>query len=159
MVAVAREAIYEALLAQIETAGTSFKTYTRRWKSAWDDPQQRVPSLPMMVQWEQTELVIYTNRGIGGVKTWDVRLEVYAKIPDGMTMGVPDKSTPGAAVLNPLIDAIEDALAPEGPDGVQTLGGLVKDCRIEGTIVKVLGDEDPSGLCGALIPVRILVNP
>lgn len=155
---VSREVVYEALLAQLKTAGVVFKTYTRRWKSTWDDPAQRVAELPMICQWEQNENVQWTNRGVGSVKTWSPMLEVYAKIPDGSTPGVKDDKTPGSKVLNPLIDAIEAALAPDH-DGVQTLGGVVIDCRIEGTIVKVLGDEDPSGQCGALIPVTILVNP
>lgn len=157
---VSRETIYLALLAKIEAgAGTLIRTYTRRWKSVWDDPGQRVAVLPMLVQWEQFETYSWTNRGIGSIKVWDVTLEVYAKIPDGRTLGVKDDTTSGSAVLNPLIDAIDDALAGEGQEGTQTLGGLVKDVRIEGTITKVFGDEDPTGQCGALIPVRILVNP
>lgn len=154
-----RETIYGALLTQLRTAGVTFKTYSRRWRSAWDDPQSILSDLPMLLQWEQIENVVWTNRGIGMARTWEVKLEVYGKIPVGLgDIGAPDKTTPGASVLNPLLDAIEEALAPTGPNGVQTLGGLVLDCRIEGTIIKVLGDEDPSGLCGAIVPVRILVQ-
>jgi len=156
---VARETVYLALLAQLQTAGSTFKTYTRRWKSAWDDPAQQVAAVPMLIQQEQTENVTWTNRGIGAVRIWDVRLEIYGKIPPNPVgaPGVPDSDTPGSTVLNPLIDAVEAALAPGDKDGYQTLGGLVIDCRVEGTIIKVLGDEDPSGLCGAIIPLRIVV--
>lgn len=84
---------------------------------------------------------------------------IYGKIPDGETPGVPNPgSNPGSSVLNPMLDAIEAALAPTGPSGYQTLGGLIIDCRIEGEIIKVLGDEDPSGVCGAVIPIMILVQ-
>jgi len=152
-----RETIYAALLTQLQTAGTIFQTYTRRWKSVWDDPGSQVAALPMLIQQDQNERIRWDNRGIGGVSTWSVKLEVYAKIPDGTTPGVPDGTTPGSAVLNPLIDALFEALAPSGPDGLQTLGDLVIDCRIEGEIIRVLGDEDPSGLCGAIVPVIIQV--
>lgn len=156
----AREDVFDALLAQLETAGTTFKTYTRRWKSAWDDPAQMVPLLPMLVQSDNREVQTWTNRGIGSPNIWTISLQLYAKIPVQSlpgAPGVPDKTTPGSKVLNPLLDAVFTALAPIGPDGLQTLGDLVLDCRIEGTITKVLGDEDPSGLCGALVPVNILV--
>ncbi len=155
----ARETIYEALLSQLKTAGTTFKTYSRRWRSAWDDPAGQISASPMLIQWEASETVIWSNnRGIGSVRTLSLTLEVYAKIPDGMTPGVPTTLVGGSATLNPLLDAIETALAPDIETGLQTLGGLVTDCRIDGTITKVLGDEDPSGLCGALIPVSILMT-
>lgn len=153
-----REDIYAALLTQLETAGTTFQTYTRRWKSTWDDPAARLALLPMLVQWEQMENVIWGNRGIGPLRTLEITLELYAKIPDVFgTPGVPDKTTSGSSVLNPLIDAVEAALQPPAGDELQTLGGLVFDCRLEGAVIKVMGDEDPSGLCGALVPVRILI--
>lgn len=157
-----REAIYEALFARLQDAGTSFKTYTRRWKSIWDDPQERVPLLPMLVQWDANETVIWTNRGIGRILTLTTTIEVYAKIPPSLTgpAGVPDKTTPGSQVLNPLLDAIDTALEPDDwQTGMLTLGGLVIDCRVEGTVAKALGDADPSGLCGALVPVQIEVVP
>lgn len=156
---VARETIYEALLTQLKTAGSTFKTYSRRWLSTMDDPNERLALLPLLVPWEGTEDVQWTNRGIGSVMTFTITVEIYAKIPDGMmTPGVKDAATSGSEVLNPLLDAVEAALAPTGHDGRQTLGGLVTDCRVEGTITKVLGDADPSGLCGALVPVKILVT-
>ena len=153
-----REEIYEALLAQLRTAGDTFKTYSRRWKSAWDDPAGQIAATPMLIQWEQMEQVSWTNRGVGNIMTLSMTLELYAKIPDGMTPGVPTTLQGGSATLNPLLDAITTALAPDPETGRQSLGDVVTDCRIDGTITKVLGDEDPSGLCGALIPVSILVT-
>lgn len=156
-----REAVMTALFTQLKTAGTVFQTYSRRWLSWIDDPMQKSPSLPLLVQWESPIAEDYNwgNRGIGPTRTWDIRLLAYGKIPVGDTPGTPDGTTPGAAVLNPLIDAIETALSPPSDsDGVLTLGGLVLDCRIEGQIVKATGDADPSGICGAIIPVRILVQ-
>lgn len=159
--AVTREQVYAALFTQLKNAGPVFKTYSRRWKSAWDDPEGDVTHLPLLVPFEGLEMVTYGNRGIGPVRTWGCRVEVYGKIPAEIVgpAAVPDGRTPGASVLNPLIDAVQDAL-DVGRDlqtGLQSLGDLVIDVRIEGEIIKALGDEDPSGLCGALIPVKILV--
>lgn len=155
-----REEVMDALLVQLQTAGDVFKTYTRRWVPWIDDPQARCPDLPLLVSWESPVAENYerSGRGLPPTRYWDVRVLLYAKIPEGMTLGVPDSTTPGATVINPLIDAVESALDPGDKDGLQTLGGLVVDCRIEGTIVKALGDADPSGICGAIVPVRILVQ-
>ena len=156
---VTREQVYAALFTQLKTAGTVFKTYSRTWRSVWDDPQQRVADLPMLIPYEGLEDIMWHNRGIGSIQVWSVKIELYGKIPDGFTSGVPDKKTAGATVLNPLVDAVAAALAPPAYENYQTLGGVVIDCRIEGTILKVLGDEDPSGQCGAIVPVKLLVNP
>lgn len=155
-----REAVMAALHAQLKTAGTVFATYTRRWLSWQDDPQATPPPLPLLVQYEMNEDTQYKNsRGLPPTRVWEVRALVYGRIPQSETPGVPDKTTAGASVLNPLIDAIETALLPDIlADGRQTLGGLVQDCRIEGVTTKVLGDADPSGICGAIIPIRILVQ-
>lgn len=159
---VSRETVYTALFTQLKTA-VGFKTYSRRWRAVYDDLEGRLPLLPMMILYEQHEDQQWPQqRGIGPIRTWGVTLEIYAKIPDNLTgpTASADSRTPGASVLNPLIDAIDAALQPqlgEARDGYQSLGGIVTDCRIEGTIIKVLGDEDPNGQCGALIPIRILV--
>lgn len=144
----------------------TFRTVTRRWQNWQDDPSAVRMPMPALVQYEVSESTVSSGRGMLPVRTWEVHLFCYALIPDaqgGMVPGVANKTTPGASVVNALIDAIEESLAP--PDipridenwGTQTLGGLVIDCWIEGTTVKVLGDGDPSGLCAAIIPVKILV--
>lgn len=166
-----REQVMEALLAKWprqRTGVVGFRTITRRWVSWMDDPGQVRPLLPLLVQYEMTENTDYKgSRGIPPTRVWDVRLLIYGVIPDNPTSGpkgVPDSTTPGASVLNPLIDAVETALAPpaspeysQDADGCQTLGGIVYDCRVEGTTTKALGDHEPSGICGAIIPIRILV--
>mgnify|MGYP000036956479 CR=1 FL=1 len=158
-----REAIYEALFAQLQTAGSTFRFYTRRWRSTYDDENERLKLLPMLVQWEQNENIVWTNRGAGRILTLSTMLEVYAKIPPSLTGPpgqAPDTTTPGSSVLNPLLDAIDTALEPDDQQtGLCTLGGLVIDCRVQGNIVKVLGDADPSGLCGALVPIEIEIVP
>lgn len=143
-----------------------FRTVTRRWQNWQDDPSAVRMPMPALVQWEVSESITKSGRGIPSVRTWEVHLLCYAMIPDaqgGVVPGTPNKTTGGASIINPIIDAIETALAPpaiplvDDTWGTQTLGGLVEDCWIEGTTVKVLGDGDPSGLCAAIIPIKILV--
>ncbi len=160
---VTREDIFQALYALVPNTDT-FPTKSRRWQN-WQNslPSQTadIPRLPFLCQYEAfTETVEYRGaRALPPIRTWTVRWLVYAKIPDGQTAGVPDTKTSGSEVLNPLLDAIETALTPDPlAEGVQTLGGLVIDCRIEGEIVKIPGDQDPSGLCGAVVPIKILVQ-
>lgn len=67
----------------------------------------------------------------------------------------PDDATAPATVINPLLDAIEAALAPDPVDNLQTLGGLVAHCWIAGKI------ETDEGVLGgqavAIVPIEILV--
>lgn len=63
-----------------------------------------------------------------------------------------------SSVLNPIVDAVEQALQPPYPDynRCQTLGGLVEHCWIEGNIDTdegTLGDQ-----AVAVIPIKILVT-
>jgi hypothetical protein len=77
-----------------------------------------------------------------------VDLYLYAQAPDELTSP--------ATVLNPLLDAVEAALAPDPVGHVQTLGGLVSHCWIAGRIQTdegVLG-----GQAVAIVPVEILVS-
>lgn len=161
MVARTREIVLNALFTQLKTCGSTFKLYTRRWVPWIDDPTQSRPDMPFLVQWESPVAETYVGTpgsGLPPKRLWDVTLLAYGMIPVGQTPGVPDSTTPAASVLNPLIDAIENALSPDDPNGLLTLGGLVVDCCIDGEIVKALGDADPSGVAGAIIPVKILVQ-
>jgi hypothetical protein len=59
--------------------------------------------------------------------------------------------------MNPLLDALTAALAPPNPvENVQTLGGLVAHCWIEG------GIQTDEGVLGgqsvAIVPIRILAT-
>jgi hypothetical protein len=53
---------------------------------------------------------------------------------------------------NVIMDAIDAALAPN-INGVQTLGGLVSHCRIDGQTLKDPGDIDGDGLLW--FPIRV----
>ena len=64
-------------------------------------------------------------RGLPAKVTIHAEIWIYVKV------GEDPKTSPGAA-LNVLIDAIEAALQPTTAAGVQTLGGAVSHCWIEG---------------------------
>jgi hypothetical protein len=76
----------------------------------------------------------------------------------------PDLSVPGCTIIDPLVDAVYDALQPDNlqqnvlvlrdPNTGQQLASWV---RIEGTTIVENGDTDTQGLGGALIPIRMLV--
>lgn len=92
--------------------------------------------------------------GIPATPLLDAEIWVYSdagKNPDSVP----------ASVLNALLGAIETALAPTivfdgvNRQNVQTLGGLVEHCWIEGTLDKVSGHAD--GQAVAIVPIRMLV--
>ena len=85
-------------------------------------------------------------RGLPPKQTISAELWVYTDV------GKEPNANPEAA-LNDIVDAIEVALAPSVLTGVQTLGGLVSHCWIE-------GEQFPGVLDGtakAIIPVKMLV--
>lgn len=77
----------------------------------------------------------------------ECELWVYARSGNDPDM-IPDQA------LNPLIDAIEYSLRPDPASNVQTLGGLVVHCWIEGKIEKNPGDLDNQAM--AVIPIKML---
>lgn len=157
---VTRETVMQALFALVSGAA-DFQTKSRNIKLTPDNTPEIPVLQPAIFMLEDAEHTVIGGRGQPAKRTWNVHLFIYAKIPDGLTPGIPDGVTPGASVINPLIDAIEIALAPSsGIDkamNVQTLGGLVSHCWIEGETIKVPGDRNPDGQCYAAIPLKILV--
>lgn len=149
-----------ALLAKAATAA-NFHTVSRRVELIPGAPTATVatpPLQPALYLYEGDEDTAQSPRRGLAIRTWDVSLFLWCKIPLGTTIGVPDGTTPGATVINNLIEAVEVALAPDNPGtGCLTLGGLVEWCRIEGRIMKVPGDINPDGQCFAEIPIKILV--
>ena len=140
-----REQIYGALFAKL-SAAANFATASRRLRH-WGDvgPAEQ----PALFQAQKSETA-KRMRGLPPRWTLEVELYVYAQAPDELTAP--------ASVLNPLLDAIEAALAPAGVDlaaNVQTLGGLVSHCWISG---KVQTDEGVlGGQAVAIVPIEIVV--
>ena len=109
--------------------------------------------LPCLLIWEQNEETRHTgpNQGLGipPKRTWEAWLVVYFKNTSA--------TVPGATIINPILDAIETALAPNVVTNTQTLGGLVSHTWIEGPTTVALGDVDTEGFGGAVVPVRMLI--
>ena len=137
-----REAIYSALFAKI-TGAAGFGTASRRLRH-WSDvgPAEQ----PALFQVQKSEMA---KRDAGLPPKWTLALDlfVYAQAPDDLSAAT--------TVMNPLLDAIEAALAPDPVTNVQSLGGLVAHCWIAG---KVETDEGVlGGQAVAIVPIEILV--
>ncbi|HLJ52130.1 MAG TPA: hypothetical protein VKT24_02020 [Rhizomicrobium sp.] len=136
-----REPIYAALFALL-SAAAPFVTASRRLRHWSDVGPAEQPAL-FVVQKSET-----AERRAGLPAKWraSVDVYVYAHAPD-------DQAAPSTS-LNPLLDAIEAALAPVS--AIQTLGGLVAHAWIAGKI------ETDEGVLGgqavAIVPVEILAG-
>jgi hypothetical protein len=177
-----REAIMDALLAQLEAAcGSTFLTYDRKFVAYQDLIAQingtRQQSLDPRQKLKFPALYLYEGVGFGGGKDeWVQRVQgvpmtgartlhrtivLYAYRPGSLLPGGA-ASYPGAVTMNPLIEAVENAFQPDtsgigSAKGTMTLGGLVQHCWIEGEGHMIPGDLDPSGLAMQTIPFRVLM--
>jgi hypothetical protein len=144
---VTREPIYAALFALLAGAAP-FKVASRRLRHWTDlDPAEQ-PAL-FLVQKRET-----AKQAEGAPAEWRAEADIY------LYCQAPDDETAPSSVLNPLIDAVEAALLPQGADlatGTQSLGGLVRHCWISGAI-----ETDEGALGGqavAIIPIELLAVP
>ena len=138
-----RETIIAALFDLALTAAT-FNSSGRRLQ-LWS----KVASFPaLFVQSTGTHYPPRDVRGLPPKRTISAELWVYTDV------GKDPNANPEAA-LNDIVDAIEVALAPNVLTGVQTLGGLVSHCWIEGEVEQFPGVLD--GIAKAIIPVEILI--
>lgn len=138
-----RETIQAALFQRL-SAIPGFATSSRRLKHWADVAPAEQPAL-FQVQKGET----WTRRqGLPPARRLSVELFVYVTT-------AADPTVAPSQVMNPLLDAIEAALAPDPASLVQTLGGLVDHAWIAGRI------ESDEGLLGdqavAIVPIEILV--
>ncbi len=139
-----REPIYAALW-NLAQASAGFVTKSRRAQYLDDVPQGMFPALFMIQKSESPQNVA----GLPAVWVFTVEFYIYAH-----TQG--DKTIMPSTILNGLIDAVSNSIAPDAVTGKQTLGGLVQHAWIDGGIdiyEGVLGDQ-----AVAVIPVTIKVN-
>lgn len=139
---ITREPIYAALFALL--AGSAGYTVTERRLRHWNDVE---PSEQPYLALQEGRQLGKTDTGKPTIWTLDCNVYIYCRTDGGAAPG---------PILNPLLDAIEAALAPLGGVSVQTLGGLVHYARIEGAIETdegTLGDQ-----AVAIIPIQILVS-
>jgi hypothetical protein len=137
-----RELVYQALFAKVGSA-VGFATASRRLRHWSDVAAAEQPALFQVQKFE----TVKRDAGLPAKWTLGVDLFVYAQAPDD--------ATAAATVINPLLDAVEAALAPDPASNLQTLGGLVAHCWIAGKI------ETDEGVLGgqavAIVPIEILV--
>ena len=141
---IAREPIYAALF-DLAAGAAGFVSAERRLRHWSDVAPAEQPALFMT---QKSEVASVQTLGAPTVWTLLVELYLYAHSSD------PYLSP--ATVLNPLVDAVEAALAPAATTGLQDLGlpSMVQHAYIAGKIDTeegVLGDQ-----AIAIIPVEIL---
>ncbi len=139
-----RETIYAALFARLSGAA-AFATTARRLRH-WNEltPAEQ----PALFMRQKAETATVPTLGAPTVWTLGVDLYVYAHSSDPYAAP--------AMVLNPLIDAVETALAPVAATGVQDLGlpAMVQHACIAGKIEIDEGTLRDQAV--AIIPVEIL---
>lgn len=144
--AIDREAIYSALWDRVSGAA-QFVTAERRLRH-WTDVSAAEQPAIFMTQKRQ-----HGTAHQGAVNlpvVWRLEADLYIYVSSSDPFLAP------AILLNPLLDAVELALAPDIGTGLQDLGlpQMVRHARIEGAIEMsegVLGDQEI-----AIVPVEIL---
>jgi len=139
-----REAIYGALWILGSGAG-SFASANRRLRHWSDVAPAEQPALFMSEKGGHAVI-----KALGAPITWTLYADFYIYVHSSDPYAAP------ATILNPLLDALERALAPLPPTGVQNLGCplMVQHAYIAGKIETdegVLGDQ-----AIAIVPVEIL---
>ena len=140
-----REAIYSAFF-ELLTTIDGFVLTSRRLRHWGDVPMEVQPAL-FMAQKPET---VTQQKGLPAKHTLNVDLYLYVKTGEDEE-GVP------ASILNPLVDAVDQLLAPDpftGYFALQVNGQTISHCWIDGEIINdegVLGSQ-----AVAIIPVRIL---
>ena len=139
-----REPIYAALFGLVEVAA-DFTVVDRRLRHWSDVAPAEQPALFMA---QKSELASIPKLGAPTVWTLSVDLYVYVHSSDPYLAP--------AMVLNPLIDAVEAALAPSAVTGLQDLGlpAMVQHACIRGKVETdegVLGDQ-----AVAVVPLEVL---
>lgn len=150
MTAFTREQVYTALFAQLQGL-PGFVVWTRRMLLPGQVEEQNQPILILWEGPEDTE--VGEQQGFRlPVDEWHAAVVIYFLNPSD--------TVPGSTIINPLVDAVRQALGPTNfLNNVNDLGlgqqGLW--CRVEGKTAIETGDTDTRGLGGAVIPIMIRV--
>ena len=144
----AREDVFQALFALAQGLSwggpPSGFAFTSRRVRLWDDLGGEQPALCQAEHDEQVEQVT----GLPPKLTLNASWLIY------QNAGVDPAATP-ATTNNMILDAVQASFPDPDGDQVQTLGGLVSRCWINGRIFKDPGDLDGQGLM--IVPIQILV--
>lgn len=139
-----RDAILTALFNLVK-ASSSFKTASRRLQ-LWTDVNSS--DKPAIFVAQRGDTYVRSSEAVPQKVTIEADIFLYTNVGK-------DPNVIPATQLNNLVDAVDTALAPSPVTGVQTLGGLVSHCWIEGKVMIDTGDLDGDGV--AIIPVKMLV--
>jgi len=139
-----REAIYAALWTLGSDAG-SFASANRRLRHWADVAPAEQPALFMSEKGGHAQV-----KKLGAPIVWTLFADFYIYVHSSDPYAAP------ATIINPLLDALERALAPSAATGIQNLGlpQMVQHAYIAGKIETdegVLGDQ-----AIAIVPVEIL---
>lgn len=142
--AIVRETIYAALWS-LASGTARFATANRRLRHWSNVSPAEQPALFMSEKGGSARV-----KALGAPAVWTLRAEFYIYAHSG------DPRTAPATVLNPLLDGLEQALAPSPASGVQNLGlpEVVQHAYIAGRVEideGALGDQ-----AVAIVPVEIL---
>ncbi len=158
---VSRESVAQALLtllqgvnANISYAPAKFQLISRKGAIWSNTPPANQPAMYIIqVAEHSTESASPTFPGMQsiGAQKWimDFTLQIYA-LADESGVPVPD------TLINAILDGIDKTLQSQPPGERQTLGGLVTNCWIEGTIVIGTGQLDTQ--LALLVPVRCITG-
>lgn len=141
-----RESIFAALFATVSNS-PQFTTKSRAVRHWADVAPAEMPALFQ----EQGKQHAITNRP--APTKWIFYVDVIIYVGETST-----STTDVATVLNNLVDGVLAAIAPSPATGVQTLGGLVADARVQGEIEIHEGRNDGGRLGVAVIPIEINPN-
>ena len=145
----AREDVFNALFALLKTAtppvSLTWGLVGRRLQH-WDNvPPADQPCLFLQAGPQNA------SQPTWGLPTWKLQAQVFIYFRcDGSV----SQDYPPDTLVNGFIDAIETAVAPQVQGDLQTLGGLVTHCYINGEIMFDSGISDQQGVI--VIPIEIL---
>jgi hypothetical protein len=141
---IVREAIYGALWS-LAAGAANFASANRRLRHWADLAPAEQPALFMSEKGGHA-----VTKALGGPTIWTLHADFYVYVHSS------DPYLAPAMLLNPLLDALEAALAPSAVTGIQNLGlpAMVQHTYIAGKVETdegVLGDQ-----AIAIVPVEIL---
>jgi hypothetical protein len=141
---IAREPIYAALWS-LASGAARFATASRRLRHWSDIGAAEQPALFMSEKGGHAVV-----KALGAPVVWTLYADFYLYACSSDPYAAP------ASLLNPLLDALEAALAPSPVTGIQNLGlpGMVRHVTISGKVETdegVLGDQ-----AVAIVPIEIL---
>lgn len=141
---ISREPIYAALFAQV-AAAAHFVTAGRKLRHWSDLTAAEQPALFMRQKLEEA-----TITALGAPIVWKLVIELY------VYAHASDPYIAPTTVLNPLLDAVQSALAPSPVTGMQDLGvpEMVQHASIAGKVEITEGVLRDQAV--AVIPVEIL---